>query len=301
MRLDLALIRRHPTLSRRRARDVIEKGQVTVEGVIEREAGRTVTDTAQIEWDQNRKALPRARCSLPILFEDEQVLVIDKPAGLLSVPTPGATTEDTAVGRVTEYVKHKNPRRGFVGRVHRLDRDTSGALAFALSSVARAQLIDVFRAHRIERRYMALVVGTPRSEGGVIDLPLRDSYVGGRRAVAKPGEAAKPARTRYWVRERLAGASLLEVELGTGRQHQIRVHLAHMGHPVLGDRVYAGGGRSPVPVPRQMLHAWRLALPHPVTGEVTSVESPLPADFQEVLRLLRRRPSLPSGHRQGKR
>ena len=298
MRLDLALIRLHPALSRRKAREVIEKGQVSVEGARVREAGHEVAKDAAIAWDPNRPALPRARCSLRVLHEDAHVLVVDKPAGLLSVPTPGAPAgEDTALARVREYVAHLRPRAGFVERVHRLDRDTSGALAFALSPVARAGLIRLFREHRIERRYLAIVQGTPKAAEGVVDAPIRDAWEGGRRGVARGDEPGKPARSRWRVREELRGAALLEVDIATGRQHQVRVHLAHVGLPVLGDLVYAREGREGRPlrgpgpelrVPRQMLHAWRLAFAHPVTGETVKVESPMPPDFERTLEVLRR-------------
>lgn len=306
MRLDLALIALHPSLSRRRARAAIEKGQVTVEGARVREAGHDVPDGARVVWDPHRKALPRARCSLPILHEDEHVLVVDKPAGLLTVPSgPGRGDEDTALARVRDYVAHLRPRVPFAERVHRIDRDTTGTLVFALSREARAGLIQIFRAHRIERRYLAIVAGEPGADRGVVDAPIRDAWVSGRRAVAHDPEPGKPARTRWRVRERLAGAALLEVDLATGRQHQIRVHLSHVGLPVLGDRVYGAPGRDG---PRRpMLHAWRLAFAHPVTGGRVAVESPLPADFARTLSRLRRartwkrtRPGKPSTPRRGR-
>ena len=262
-RLDVALIRAHPELSRRKARDVIEKGQVTVDGATWLDAGRAVAGTERIEWDANRPARRRARSSLPLLHEDSHLLVVDKPAGLLSVPSaPDAADEDTAVARVRDYVRHLRPRRPYVGLVHRLDRDTSGALVFALDPETRDALRALFRHHHIERRYLALVAGAPRGERGEVDLALRDEYEGGRRGVARPGEASRPALTRWRVVERFPGAGLLEVELETGRQHQIRVHLAHVGMPVLGDGVYGKDVRAPVAVRRQMLHARQRAL-HP--------------------------------------
>ncbi len=289
MRLDLALIRLHPGLSRRRARGAIEKGQVTVDGTRVRQAGHEVAEGAEVAWDPHRKALPRARCSLPILHEDEHVLVVDKPAGLLTVPTgPAVRDEDTVLARVREYVSHLRPREGFVERVHRLDRDTSGAVAFALSREARAGLIRTFRAHQIERRYLAIVAGAPQADRGVIDAPIRDAWVSGRRSVARDEEPQKPARTRWRVRERFFGAALLEVELDTGRQHQIRVHLAHVRLPVLGDRVYGTPTVGRVAPRRPMLHAWRLAFRHPVSGERVAVESPVPADLTRTASRLRR-------------
>jgi 23S rRNA pseudouridine1911/1915/1917 synthase len=288
MRLDLALIRLHPGLSRRRARAAIEKGQVDVDGRVVAEPGHPVAANASIRWDANRKARPRVRSSLPVLHQDEWIVIVDKPPGLLSVPTAPGTREDTVLARVSEFARHLHPRRPYAAAVHRLDRDTSGALAFALDPRARTALRALFREHRIERRYAALVEGTPRQDAGTVDAPLFDAYQAGRRRVARPGEPAREARTRWSVRERLPGAALLDVELHTGRQHQIRVHLAHVGLPVLGDRVYARGeAPRAVAAPRQMLHARRLAFRHPITGEPVSVESPLPADFREVMAGLR--------------
>jgi 23S rRNA pseudouridine1911/1915/1917 synthase len=301
--MDVALIRLHPELSRRKAREVIEKGQVLLEGLVVRQPGRLVQGGATIEWDANRRALPRARLSLPILYQDEALLVVDKPAGLLVVPSgPGGAAEDTAFSRVLEYARHLEPRRPYAGLVHRLDRDTSGALAFALRAEARRGLIDLFREHRIERRYAAIVEGRPAAARGIVDAPIADAYRGGRRRIARPTEEASPAVTLFTVQERFRGAAWLDVQLETGRQHQIRLHLAHLGLPVLGDRVYRPRGSGPpvVRVERQMLHARLLALRHPLTGEMLRVESPLPRDFQETLAVLRRG-SVGAEHRGGRR
>jgi len=290
MRLDLFLTRHHPGMSRRKARDVIEKGQVSVDGRTVREPGREVAEGAAVAFDPNRKALSRARCTLAVLHEDEHVIVVDKPAGLLTVPSaPGAHDEDTALRRVQDYAHRLKPRGGYAERVHRLDRDTSGALAFALSREARAGLIDTFRHHRIERSYLAIVEGEPKGESGTVDAPLREAWVGGRRGVARPGEESQEARTHWRVRERLAGAALLEVRLETGRQHQVRVHLAHVGLPILGDPVYGRPVHGRPLARRPMLHAFRLAFAHPVTGERVAAESPPPEDFRTVLASLRRR------------
>jgi 23S rRNA pseudouridine1911/1915/1917 synthase len=289
MRLDLLLIRRHPSLSRRKAREVIEKGQVSVDGERVREAGRLVAEDAAVVFDPNRKALPRVRSTLPLLYEDEDLVVVDKPAGLLSVPSAPGAREDTALGRVQDYAHRLKPRGGFAERVHRLDRDTSGALAFALSKAARASLIRTFREHRIERAYQAIVEGEPRADAGQIEAPLRDAWVSGRRAVARADDKGIAARTSWRVLERFAGAALLEVELATGRQHQIRVHLAHVGLPVLGDPVYGRPSRGPALAHRPMLHACRLVFDHPVSGVRVAVESGLPDDFRRALEALRRR------------
>jgi len=292
MRLELLLIRRHPELSRRKAREVTEKGQVKVAGQLVREPGRELPETVAVDFDPNRPALSRVRCSLDILYEDEHVIVVDKPAGLLSVMSgPGMADEDTALARVQEYAHRLKPRGGYAERVHRLDRDTSGALAFALSHTARAALIRTFRDHRIERRYLAIVDGEPRTDEAVIDAPLREQWAGGKKGVARGDEPSEPAVTRWKVRERFPRAALLEVELETGRQHQIRVHLAHVGTPIAGDPVYGRpfSGAANAPRPRRpMLHALRLGFAHPVTGERVAVECAPPADFTRVLAALRR-------------
>ncbi len=288
MRLDLLLIQRHPELSRRKARDVIEKGQVNVGGERVREPGRDVDEAVAVSFDPNRKALPKARSTLPVLYQDEHVLVLDKPAGLLSVPTGPGLDEDTALARAKDYARRLDPRAGFAERVHRLDRDTTGAIAFALSREARAVLIEAFRAHSIERSYLALVAGQPQAEQGTIDAPLREEWASGRRGVARPGEAARAARTHWRVRERLPRAALLEVRLETGRQHQVRAHLAHAGLPILGDPVYGppAGGR---PLARRpMLHAARLAFAHPITGVRVEATSPPPPDFESLLKAFRK-------------
>ncbi len=306
MRLDRLLILGHPGLSRRKAREVIEKGQVTVDGERLREAGRDVPETALVRFDPNRPALPTARCSLPVLYEDEHVIVVDKPAGLLTVPSArGAREEDTVLLRVREYARRLRSRGGSAERVHRLDRDTSGALVFALSTEARAGLLRTFRGHHIERSYLALVAGEPAAEQGEIDVPLREAWISGRKGVARRGEPARPALTRWRVLERLGGAALLEVRPETGRQHQIRVHLAHVGLSVLGDPVYGRQAQAPANVSgaghpgarqspaiaalaqRPMLHARRLAFAHPISGEPVVVESPLPEDMKRVLAALR--------------
>lgn len=290
-RLDVALIRVHPELSRRKAQEAIEKGHVLVGGTVVREPGARVAADAAVVLDRNRKALPRTRLSLPLLYEDESLVVVDKPAGLLSVPTsPEAEHEDTALARVLAYARHRDPRRGYARAVHRLDRDTSGALGVALSPAAWRGLRDLFAAHTIERKYAAIVAGTPPQDRGVVDAPIHDDYQGGRRRVARPGEPQRAALTRYEVVERFRGAALLAVTLETGRQHQIRLHLAHVRLPVLGDAVYGDPARTPpFRVQRQMLHARVLAFAHPLTDAPVRVESPLPADFAAALDALRAR------------
>jgi 23S rRNA pseudouridine1911/1915/1917 synthase len=167
------------------------------------------------------------------------------------------------------------------GVVHRLDRDTTGLLVLARDPEAHATLSDMLRARRIERMYVTLVHGRPPSRSGTIDAPIgRDPKTSGRMAV--DGRASRHAVTHFELQEALARTSLLEVRLETGRTHQIRVHLAAIGHPVVGDRTYGRGG-SELGLTRQFLHAARLAFDHPITGERIELTSKLPADLQSAL------------------
>ncbi len=289
-RLDVALIARNPGLSRRKAQDAITKGQVSVSGSTVDEPGAMVADDANVTWDVNRKAAVKRRISLPVLYRDEHLLVVDKPAGLLSVPTdPDAVNEDSVLRRLLRDLGNPGRRPPFVGAVHRIDRGTSGALVFALDAPTRTGLRSLFRAHRIVRHYGAIVVGAPGALSGVVNKPIRDAYISGRRAVARDGEAARDAITQWRVVEDLGAASLLDVTLATGRQHQIRIHLAHIGLPVAGDNVYGrdAAGLPGIKVARPMLHAHTLGFRHPATGAELLLESPWPADFVKLLRRLR--------------
>ena len=232
----------------------------------------------------------RGRDRLVLLHAERDLIVIDKPAGLLTMPSaPGrGEHEDSVLARAREYARHKRGRQAYVGLLHRLDRGTSGALAVALSHDVHAEGRLLFKAHRFDRTYLALVSGVPEPLEGTIDRPISADYLDGRRAVAKATTEALPARTHYRVREQFGNQSaLLELTLETGRQHQIRLHLASIGHPVLDDRVYGPSSESAKRTDRPMLHAWRLAFPHPLTGHRVAVEAPLPRDFRARLKGLR--------------
>ena len=283
----------NPSLSWTRVRGAIEKGQVTVNGAVERDPGATVREAAEVVFDVNRPAQRPARSRFTRLYEDDTILVLDKPAGLLTIPADDEDAEvDTVLARVREYMERRRGAVGYVGTLHRLDRDTSGALAMALSREAHEAGRELFGRHGFERRYQALVEGVPNPPVGTIDLAIADDYAGGRRHIATAGEASREAVTHYVVRHPYGtGASLVELTLDTGRQHQIRLHLSHLGHPVLGDRVY-GSPRSADAAPRQMLHAWTLAFAHPLTGVRIAVDAPLPDDFAAMREKLRARRGL---------
>lgn len=234
-----------------------------------------------VEVDERRPARPSARLDLTRLYEDDQILVVNKPAGLLAVATsPEArASEDTVLRRAQDYARHLRGRNGYAGMLHRLDRDTSGALAIALSRPAHARGRELFKVHAFERWYLALVDGVPRVSEGTIEAAISNTYEGGRRRVVSMEDLGRPAVTHYRVLERYRHAALLELQLETGRQHQIRLHLQQLGHPLLGERVYADEGERRG-ARRQMLHAWRLAFPHPLRDLQVRAEAPLPEDFE---------------------
>jgi 23S rRNA pseudouridine1911/1915/1917 synthase len=292
-RLDQALRELRPDLSWARIRSAILRGQVHVDGVITRDPSTALASSSAIDFDPSRRALRHARLDLPRLYEDEDILIVDKPAGLLSVPTDPALkhSEDTVLRRVQEYARHLHGRRAYAGVLHRLDRDTSGALAVALSREAHRRGRQLFAAHQFDRWYLALVHGVPQRQRGRIEGHISDTYVGGRRRVVADASRGRHAVTHYRVIEAYGDAALLELQLETGRQHQIRLHLQKLGHPLLGEAVYTDDV-SPVRAPRQMLHAWRVAFPHPLRDNIVSAEAPLPADMARVRSALSHRRSV---------
>jgi 23S rRNA pseudouridine1911/1915/1917 synthase len=226
---------------------------------------------------------------LVIVFEDDEILVIDKPAGLVVHPGNG-NWQGTLMNGLLHHAPHLAdvPRAGIV---HRLDKDTSGLLVVAKTLTAQTDLVRQLQARTVKRHYLALALGKVE-RNGTVDAPIgRHRTQRTKMAVVRPGTGgARDARTRYQVRESFARATLLECQLETGRTHQIRVHLASIGHPCAGDAVYgktcSGDARLDA-FGRQALHAWRLALIHPVSGEEVSWESPLPEDFTMLLDALR--------------
>ena len=273
--------------------------------------GRTAKASLRLKpGDEVRITLPEPRVlalvpeaiPLEVVYEDADLVVVDKPAGLVVHPGAGVPR-----GTLVHALLHRYPEVAAVGGagrpgiVHRLDKDTSGLLLVARSPRAYLRLIEAMRRREVHRVYHALIWGSPRAASGTIEGAIgRDPRERKRMAVVRRG--GKPARTHWKVRERFGLASWLEVHLDTGRTHQIRVHLAHLGHPVLGDPVYGGrikkglSAREPqrsladavlACLPRQALHASELELPHPITGRPLAFVSPWPDDFSRAASLLR--------------
>ena len=229
-----------------------------------------------------------------VVYEDEDLLIIDKPAGLVVHPAPGhadGTLVNALLGRggADAFGGIAGVRRP--GIVHRLDRDTSGLLMVARTDLAQHGLMAQLKARRVKKTYLALVQGSVAAAVGRIEAPIgRDHQHRTRMAVVADG---RPATTGYRVRERFDGWTLLELDLVTGRTHQIRVHLAAIGHPVAGDPVYGTGTsqKGPDGLGRLFLHAWRLELTSPSRGDLIRATAPLPTELEAVLERLRTRPA----------
>jgi len=236
---------------------------------------------------------------LAVLFEDEHMIVINKPPGLVVHPAAG-NPAGTLVNALLAHCRDLSGVGGVErpGIVHRLDKDTSGVLVAAKSDAAHRALSLAFRWRTADKRYLAVSYGSFEREEGVVEAPIARHPVERKRMAVVPG--GRPARTLYRVREPLRGCTLLECRLVTGRTHQVRVHLAHIGHALVGDPAYSGRQWRAVPdpeaaaacrdFPRQALHAWRLTVAHPASGEVMTFEAPLPEDMERLLAALRSRP-----------
>jgi 23S rRNA pseudouridine1911/1915/1917 synthase len=294
IRLDKLVAERF-ALSRRAAQEAVRNGRVDVDGARCDEPGREVEPDAAVAFFPNRPKARKVATRLRVLHEDRYVVIVDKPAGLLTLPTP-QRERDTLLERVARYLALRHGGRPYAGVVHRLDKDTSGALAFAKSPEAVRAFQDLFRAHDIERQYLAVVEGAMPRESGTIDLALVTDRGDLRRGVARHAGEGRRAVTHYRVVERFGTvATLVACWLETGRTHQIRIHLAEQGHPVLGDSVYRPKDqpRCKAKFHRQALHAQTLGFVHPLTKEPVRVEAPLPADLEALVLDLRNRYGLP--------
>jgi 23S rRNA pseudouridine1911/1915/1917 synthase len=294
LRLDQALPELFRDFSRSRLQQWVREGRVRVDGAVRRGRDKVIGGE-QVELDavlERHDVVTAEDLPLDVVYRDNSLLVIDKPPGLVVHPAAGnwAGTLQNALLSLDPTLAVL-PRSGIV---HRLDKDTSGLLVVARTPAAHKALVDALQTRAVKREYRAIVNGAPAA-GGVVDAPIgRHPTARTRMAVVASG---KHALTRYRVLERFRAHGHLQVNLETGRTHQIRVHLAHVGHPLVGDPVY--GGRLRVPAGctpaladalrsfrRQALHAHRLGLPHPETGEWVEWESPLPADLRQLLEAL---------------
>ena len=299
MRLDQTLAQLLPQHSRSRLKAWIEAGRVTVAGAPAAPSQKVSTgERIAVAPLADPRAVAFVAQALPlaIVYEDETLLVVDKPAGM--VVHPGNGNWD---GTLANALLHHVPALAGVARagiVHRLDKDTTGLLVVAKTETAQTDLVRQLQARSVRREYLALAAGDI-ARNGTVDAPI------GRHPVKRTSMAVHPAGrhavTHYEVRERFGDCTLIVCRLETGRTHQIRVHLASIGHPLIGDPSYgrrpaapaarsgAAGVSGLVAFPRQALHAWRLGLIHPATHKAVSWESPLPDDISRLLDVLRAR------------
>jgi 23S rRNA pseudouridine1911/1915/1917 synthase len=295
-RLDVYLVASGSTLTRSQAKNWIDAGRVRVNGLA-RKAGFLLVGGESIEIlrpPPKPSVAEPEDLALRVLYEDADLLAIDKPSGMVVHPAPGAWQ-----GTIVNALLH----RGLVSRdasterpgiVHRLDKETSGVLLVARHERAQLALSRAFRDRRIHKTYVAIVLGAPRSAVGSLEWPI-GRHPHERQRMSIRSRSPREARTRYVVVERFHGLSVLRLEPETGRTHQIRVHLAAMGHPVLADALYGARKGRALPAhgaghtfARHALHAAELALAHPITGVALHLVAPIPADMTELMRELRR-------------
>lgn len=296
-RIDRYLSQQLPDLSRSRIQKLIEDGNVQVNGKVCNSKKATVQpgDRISLEIPEAQPLdLQPENIPLEILYEDDSLIVINKPAGLVVHPSAGheAGTLVNALLAHCPLAEIGGVQRP--GIVHRLDKDTTGAMVIAKTDQAHQHLQAQLKAKTARREYLGVVYGSPKTDSGTIDQPIGRHLVDRKKmAVVAEEKGGRPAVTHWRVQERLGNYTLIHFQLETGRTHQIRVHSAYMGHPIVGDPVYSSGRSVGVNLPGQALHAWRLRLQHPLTGEWIQVTAPLPKTFTTLLEVLRRRIATP--------
>ncbi|MBI3880885.1 MAG: RluA family pseudouridine synthase [Verrucomicrobia bacterium] len=295
-RLDKFLVTRYPAVSRGAVQRLIDEGHIRVNGAPVKpthspRAGEVVT----VHFPEPKPAIAQPQAiALDVLYEDDALLVVNKPAGMAT--HPGAGHEDhTLVNALLHHCAGRLSGIGGVARpgiVHRLDLDTSGVLVVAKDDIAHLALQKQFAARSLDKIYLALVCGNSVNDTGTIRAPIARHQTQRKKMAVR--DEGRDSLTTFRVAERLGLATLMEVRIHTGRTHQIRVHFQHIGYPVFGDAAY--GAKSTAKLteltgytpPRQLLHAHRLTFRHPGRAEEMTFEAPVPKDFEEALRVLRR-------------
>ncbi|WP_322111994.1 RluA family pseudouridine synthase [Aerosakkonema funiforme] len=296
-RLDRWLTNKLPDLSRSRIQKLIEQGWVQINGKI-----CAFKNTKVKTGDRIHVTIPNAQVTeiqpeeipLDILYEDDNLLIVNKPAGLVVHPAAGhqAGTLVNALLAHCPLAEIGGVHRP--GIVHRLDKDTTGAMVVAKTDLAYQHLQAQLKAKTARREYLGVVYGVPKTETGTIVQPVGRHPVDRKKMAVVPEEKGGRSAVTHWrVQERLGNYTLIHFQLETGRTHQIRVHSTHMGHPIVGDPVYSSGRDIGVNLPGQALHAWRLSLQNPISGQMIQVTAPLPQHFVTLLEVLRRRGAIP--------
>jgi 23S rRNA pseudouridine1911/1915/1917 synthase len=294
LRLDRYLSQELPDFSRSRLQQLIEQGNVQLNGKIctSKKAIMQIGDRISLTipeakpLDLQPEAIP-----LDILYEDDSLIIVNKPAGLVVHPAAGHE-HGTLVHALLAHCQNLAGIGGVQrpGIVHRLDKDTTGAIVIAKTDLAHQHLQAQLKAKTARREYLGVVYSAPTADTGIIDQPIGRHPVDRKKMAVVPVEKGGRLAVTHWqVRERLGNYTLMHFQLETGRTHQIRVHSAYIGHPIVGDPVYSSGRNLGVNLAGQALHAWRLQLRHPLNNELLEVTAPLPKAFTTLLDVLRRR------------
>lgn len=264
----------------------IAKKRITVDGVARQKSFRLEGGEIIVAEMPDTSEIKPEGPPLDVRYRDEHLLVVSKPAGLVTHPTE-SNRKNTLVNRLVGMEVPLSNVGGWLrpGIVHRLDAGTSGLVIVACDDATHEALAKMMHDHLVERRYLALVRGVVEHDLFVVDAPLQRR----RAKIVVKHSTGKPAETGFEVKERFEKATLLEASPRTGRTHQIRVHLSAIGHPIVGDGAYGGGGdlAKSLGLDRPFLHAWKLSFEHPLSGERIDVEDPIPEDLQEALRRIR--------------
>ena len=294
LRLDQWLTAQEPEMSRSHIQKLIEQGFVTINGQVctAKKQGLTKGDRILMTRPEAKPLdLVAQNIPLDILYEDDYMIVVNKAAGMVVHPAPGHDS-----GTLVNALLFHCPALPGIGNVqrpgivHRLDKDTTGAMVVAKTDQAMQHLQEQIRTKTAQREYLAIVYGSPSEDSGTVDQPIGRHPVDRKKMGIVPEEKwGRHAVTHWAVKERLGNYSVLHYQLDTGRTHQIRVHSAHMGHPVIGDPLYTSNRSLGINLTGQVLHAWRLSLDHPVTGDRTTHVAPLPQEFEKALNTLRLR------------
>lgn len=293
-RIDRYLSQQLSDLSRSRIQQLIEEGNVQLNDKVCTSKKITVQPGDRISLvipEAKPLELEPEAIPLDILYEDDSLIILNKPAGLVVHPAAGHES-GTLVNALLAHCPNLTGIGGVQrpGIVHRLDKDTTGAIAIAKTDQAHQHLQAQLKAKTARREYLGIVYGAPSAESGTIDQPIGRHPIDRKKMAVVPVEkGGRPAVTHWQIRERLGNYTLMHFQLETGRTHQIRVHSAYVGHPIVGDPVYSSGRSVGVNLPGQALHAWRLTLQHPLSGDWIEVTAPLPKTFTTLLEVLRRR------------
>lgn len=288
MRID-AYLRSYTELSRSRISTLMLEGALRVDGVIQVKPSFRVEAGQKLELsipEVRPVAIEPQNIPIDILYQDSDVVIVNKPCGM--VVHPAAGNEDrTLVNALLYHVKDLSGIGGEMrpGIVHRLDKDTSGLILIAKNDKAHTVLSEQFKERSMEKHYRAVAFGNFPNESGLIDAPIARHPVDRKKMAIVPG--GKPSQTEWKVLEHLRSAAYLDVHLLTGRTHQIRVHMHSIGHPLLGDRIYAPNIKTSTHIPRLMLHAYSLSFTHPTSLERITLTAPLPEEFSASLEKLR--------------